>query len=105
MISRKMAKYRLSTRADSDIAGIAYHSIKKFGVTQARRYREGLEESFRALAEDARRGRRAEHLASNLRRYNYESHVIFFLPEKKGVLIVRVLHQRMDFQRHPLGDD
>jgi plasmid stabilization system protein ParE len=31
--------------------------------------------------------------------------VIFFLHDENGVLIVRILHQRMAFKRHRMTDD
>ena len=100
-----MSKHRLSKRADSDIAGIADYTIGQFGIKQARRYRDGLEKIFHRLAEYPNSGRSAEHLAPRLRRMNFESHVIFFLHDEDGVLIVRVLHQRMAFKRHSMTDD
>jgi toxin ParE1/3/4 len=100
-----MRKYRLSKQADSDIAGIANYTIRQFGVKQARRYRDGFEKVFRRLAEYPNSGRSAGHLAPRLRRMNFESHVIFFLHDEDGVLIVRILHQRMDFKRHSVADD
>jgi len=100
-----MYKHRLSKRADADIAGIADYTIRQFGIKQARRYRDGLEKIFRRLAEYPNSGRSAGHLAPGLRRMNFESHVIFFLRDEDGVLIVRVLHQRMDFERHPMTDE
>jgi len=100
-----MRKYRLSKRADFDIAGIANYTIRQFGVKQARRYRDGSEKIFRGLAEYPNSGRSAGHLAPRLRRMNFESHVIFFLPDEDRVLIVRILHRRMAFERHPMTDD
>ena len=100
-----MHTYRLSKRADSDIAGIADYTIRQFGIKQARRYRDGLEKIFCRLAEYPNSGRSAGHLAPRLRRMNFASHVIFFLHDGDGVLIVRILHQRMAFKRHPMTDD
>ena len=100
-----MGKYHLSKRADSDVAGIAAYTIKQFGIQQARRYRDGLKQILRKLAEYPNSGRSAEHLAPKLRRINFESHVIFFLRGEAGVLIVRILHQRMTFKHHPMTDD
>ena len=100
-----MGQYRLSKRADCDIAEIANYTIRQFGLKQARRYRDGLEKIFRRLAEYPNSGRSAGHLAPRLRRMNFESHVIFFLHNEASVLIVRILHQRMAFKRHPMTDD
>ncbi len=100
-----MRNYRISVRADGDIAGIADYTIKTFGIAQARLYRVGLEDSFQLLADDPTKGKSAEEFAPNLRRWNYKSHAIFFVPEQAGILVVRVLHLQMDFRRHPMTVD
>jgi toxin ParE1/3/4 len=91
---------RLTRRAESDLAGIADSTIQSFGIEQARRYIAGLEACFHTLGGKPSKGRSAEELAPRLRRFRYKSHVVFFIPGGEGVLIVRVLHQSMDFQRH-----
>lgn len=94
-----MADYRLSGQAALDLSEIADFTIERFGVEQARRYRDGLKDCFEQLAENPRMGRRAEHLARHLRRFEHQSHVVFYLPQPAGPLIVRVLHSRMDVAR------
>ena len=87
-----------------DLAGIADYTIRQFGIKQARHCRDGLERMLLKLAEYPNSGRSAAHLAPRLRRMNFESHVIFFRHDEAGVLIVRILHQRMAFRRHPMTD-
>ena len=95
-----MPDYRLSRLAEADLAGIADYTIQTFGIDQARRYRDGLERCFQSLADDQLPTYSAEQHAAGLRRYTYQSHVIFFKPTDDGVFIVRVLHTRMDWERH-----
>ena len=95
-----MPEYRLSARAAGDIAGIADYTIERFGVDQARRYRDGLETCFSALAANPLLGRTAEELAPDLRRFEHGSHVVFYEPREGSVLIVRVLHESMDAPSH-----
>jgi len=95
-----MPKYRLSNRAATDLAAIADYTIEQFGIEQARRYRDGLETCFLDLAKNPKLGRSAERLAPKLRSFEHQSHVVFYAPEGKGVLIVRVLHASMDPPRH-----
>lgn len=96
----RVADYRLTRRAALDLEGIATFTIERFGVEQARRYRDALKLCFTELAENPGLGRRAEHLTKGLRRFEYRAHIVFYLPEDRGVLIVRVLHSRMDVPRH-----
>mgnify|MGYP002635246779 CR=1 FL=1 len=97
---RRRARHRLSKRAAADVARVAHYTIEQFGVEQARRYRDGLDTCFQRLAENAELGRTAGQLAPNLRRFEYQSHVVFYMPDEGGILIVRVLHERMDVQAH-----
>ena len=95
-----MADYRLSSLAETDLAGIADYTIETFGIEQARRYRDEFEACFRNLAENPRSGRSAERLVPGLRRWEHRSHVVFYLEDERSVLIVRILHARMDAPRH-----
>ena len=95
-----MADVHLSPRAETDLAEIADYTIETFGVGQARRYRDDLDACFRNLARNPRLGRSVEWLAPGLRRFEHRSHVVFYAEHGGGVLIVRVLHVRMDVARH-----
>lgn len=95
-----MAKFRLTTRAVLDLSEIADFTIQLFGIEQARLYRDGFNNCFEVLAQNPQLGRSAAELAPNLRRYEHQSHVVFYIPRDTGILIVRILHQRMDFKQH-----
>jgi toxin ParE1/3/4 len=94
-----MAAYSLSGKASSDLDSIYEFTILNFGLEQAQDYLLGLHERFQLLADNPGVGRSAESLAPELRRHEHQSHVVFYIPKEKGVLIVRVLHMRMDAKR------
>ena len=95
-----MAAYRLSKKAAADLDGIHEYSVVNFGTIQARNYLNRLHERFDILARQPMLGRQANHFAPGLRRYEYRSHVAFYVPEDGGVMIVRVLHKSMDVPRY-----
>lgn len=95
-----MAGYSLSSKAAADLSRIYEYSILNFGLKQARQYLAGLHEQFETLAKNPTQGRSASELSPDLRRLEYESHVVFFVQKAKGIRIVRVLHQSMDMKRH-----
>ena len=96
-----MAEYRLSKSAENDLAEIADYTITTFGIEQSRRYRDELNTCFQNLADNPMLGRNASlDLTPELRRYEYQSHVVFYMPELRDILIVRVLHKNMDAPRH-----
>ena len=100
-----MAAYRLSRKAEADLDGIYEYTIVNFGLAQARDYLSGLHERFGRLAEQPLIGRVAERISPKLRRREYRSHVVFYVPEDGGVMIVRVLHRSMDAPIHLLEDE
>ena len=96
-----MANYRLTRKADNDLAALYEYGILNFGLTQAQTYIMGLYERFEPLADGPKIGRSAAEFISNLRRVEYHANVIFYLPDiPDGILIVRVLRKEMDFTRH-----
>ena len=99
-----MAAYRLTQRADDDLGAIYEYTSLNCGLERARTYVTGQHEQFETLAARPALGRNAEPLAPGLRRYPYRSHVVFYVPADKGVLIVRVLHQSMEPKRQFVFD-
>lgn len=95
-----MAVYSLSAKAATDLDGIYEYTICEFGLEQARTYLLGLRKRFEMLAAQPELGRSATELAPDLRRGEYQSHVVFYVPKTGGVRIVRVLHESMDVKRH-----
>tara|TARA_B100000678_G_scaffold35938_1_gene26296 strand:+ start:1867 stop:2157 length:291 start_codon:yes stop_codon:yes gene_type:complete len=95
-----MRELRLSRKAAADLANIADFTIAQFGVEQARSYRDQFNRCFASLLANPMLGRSAEEVGPGLRRIRQQAHVVFYLPSDDAILIVRVLHHRMDFERH-----
>jgi toxin ParE1/3/4 len=94
-----MAEYQFSRRAALDLEAIAEYTIERFGLGQAQSYRDDLGACFERLADNPRLGRPARELGPELRRYEHRSHIIFYQKLDTGILIVRVLHYRMELTR------
>ncbi|TRX48497.1 type II toxin-antitoxin system RelE/ParE family toxin [Fulvivirga sp. M361] len=45
-------------------------------------------------------GRDASEFSRSLKRFTYKSHMVFYLNSDPDILIIRVLHHSMDYQRH-----
>ena len=97
--ANSMVKLTLSRKAETDLAEIAEFTIGKFGIEQARRYRDSFGGCFNSLCDNPRLGRSADELASGLRRIRQQAHTIFYIPTSDQILIVRVLHHSRDFRR------
>ena len=95
-----MPEFSLSKQAKSDILNVTRFTIDRFGINQARSYHESMIECFDALAENPKLGKTVYYIHQGYRRYNFESHAIFYKIEGQDILIVRVLHKRMNPPRH-----
>ncbi len=91
-------EYRLTSKAAADLAEIATYTISRFGITQARKYRDGFAACFQHLAHNPNMGMSAEELLPSLRRFQHQSHVVFYLQETDRILVIRVLHKSMDIE-------
>lgn len=92
--------YTLSKKADQDVKAIFTYSYTAFGAAQADKYLDGLETSFEMLADNPLLGRNCDWLRAGYHCYDYASHVIFYRLRKHDIFISRILHSRMDAQRH-----
>ncbi len=95
-----MGKYALSGEADSDIQQIARESVKRWGFTRAEKYVLGLHETFQRLADFPEMGRDASRVRVGYMQIESAHHSIFYRKTEQGILIIRILHERMDFRRH-----
>ena len=95
-----MAEYVLSKKADADLDEIYVYSVQSFGETRADTYFLSLSACLQTLADNPRLGRTASWLTQGLLWHQHDRHIIFYMPEAAGILIVRVLHAAMDFTRH-----
>ena len=59
-----------------------------------------IDRSFRELAKNPALGRPCDFIREGYRKHLAGRHVIFYRTMDTGVDVVRVLHQRMDFDRH-----
>jgi len=86
--------------AEEDIKDIYKYSYKNFGEAQAEKYYDGLEERFIAILNKDAHSQDYSHIESGLRRVNYEKHAIYYETYEDEIIILRVLHQKMDALRH-----
>lgn len=95
-----MADYALARQAAADFRAIARESLEKWGEERTELYLKSLFETARRLAEFPELGRDSSHILSGLLCMNSTSHVIFYKKRESGILIIRILHERMDFLTH-----
>ena len=93
-------KLKISKAASQDIENIYLYGFLTFGETQADVYIAALNDRFELLCSNPEIGRLDTRVNPAVRRFDFESHVIFYDAEDKHILVVRVLHKSMDFVKH-----
>lgn len=90
-----MAEFRLSPAAQGDLDGIFDYTAREWGVAQAVRYTKLLEDICASSAEVPSRGQDCGHIRSGYRRRAAEHHFIYYRTTDYGIVVIRVLHERM----------
>jgi toxin ParE1/3/4 len=99
-----VASFRFSRRAEADLLRIGAYTLRTWGENQAIRYLDDLEECCQILADNPALGRACDEVRPGLRRMERGRHVVFYRREASGILVSRILHQRMLPETHPLDD-
>ncbi len=94
-----MSVAKFSQAATADLRDIWLYSAETWGVAQADRYTVELEEVCDGLASGKLVSRPVRERAGYFR-YTVGRHLIFFKEGDDGILVMRVLHQSMDAERH-----
>ena len=95
--------YRLSPRAQSDLEEIWLHTFKNWSLKQADGYLTAIVDAFEGLAAGEKTGRPVD-IREGYFKYPVGSHLVFYRFDEAGaetgLVVVRVLHQRMDVGKH-----
>ncbi|MGJ3262504.1 MAG: type II toxin-antitoxin system RelE/ParE family toxin [Salinarimonas sp.] len=93
-------RVRLSRRARADLRSIGSYTIENWGAAKADTYLGEINATFARLASGRRRGTPVAEVASELMKTRAGSHVVFYRTSDDAILVVRILHERMDPRRH-----
>jgi toxin ParE1/3/4 len=95
-----MAAYVLSPRAKADIEEIWEYTVAHWNVRQAETYIRQIQAAVETVAAEPHLAHSCEAVRAGYWKYPAGSHVIFFRKIPGGINIARILHGRMDFDRH-----
>lgn len=85
-------------RARKDLFEIGQYTQKTWGTEQRNKYLSQLHESCQQLALHPEIGRDRSNVREGYRCYYEGRHVIFYQTNSDNVIIIRILHQRMDIE-------
>jgi toxin ParE1/3/4 len=83
-----------------DIEEIWDYTVAHWNVRQAETYIRQIQAAVETVASEPHLARSCEAVRTGYWKYPVGSHVIFFRKIPGGINIARILHGRMDFDRH-----
>ncbi len=91
---------RVSDPAKDDLGRIGAYTRREWGAHQKRKYLGQIRDSFKAIRDTPGLGTPRDNIGMGLRAHRVGKHVIFYRETKNELVIVRVLHESMDPERH-----
>lgn len=95
-----MRLYRLTPAAQHDLSSIWGYTEERCDILQAETYVRDIQSAIERIADDPRRGRPCDGAREGYRQYSVGSHLLFYVESATGVDVIRILHLRMDPDRH-----
>ena len=91
-------KVELSEVAEQDIEGILVYTLEEYAHMQQEKYFALIKEGLEILATFPNVGHTRRDMASGLMAYPVGEHLLIYeIHDKASIIVMRVLHSRMDF--------
>lgn len=91
-----MSRYELAASAAADLLEVIRYSKSNWGAERAQRYGEELDLALQQVALVPAMGRTREAIAPGLRSFPVAQHVAFYIQRKDKIIVLRILHPRMN---------
>jgi toxin ParE1/3/4 len=92
-----MSKFKFSNEAVKDLEEIWSYTRQTWSIVQADRYYNLIIDEIEFISSNPLLGRTIDYIKEGYKSTNVKSHVIYYKQiEDEAILIVRILHQRMD---------
>lgn len=91
--------YKILPKARDDLEEIWLYGVQHWGLARAESYLEGLEQSFQLIAKNPELFRGRHEFSPPVRIHHYKKHLLVYDIADKSVLILRVLHKRMEIEQ------
>ncbi|MCR9140314.1 MAG: type II toxin-antitoxin system RelE/ParE family toxin [Alphaproteobacteria bacterium] len=95
-----MKKIQFTNAAKQDLKSIFTYTIRKWGVTQAKRYSDQLHSHIQKIASSVVFSKQVQNSDRDLQQSATGRHLVIFEQADDHILIVRILHEAMDVPRH-----
>ena len=102
-------RLELTEIARADLKSIRRYSLRTWGQDRTSQYMTAIRDTLKELVRGTVPTRNRDDFRPGLQMVTSGRHCIFFEADQSRVLVVRVLHDRMDYRRHlddsELGDE
>ena len=95
-----MGAYRLTTDARRDLSAIREFTKSRWGNEQSRKYFVELRKTLTVLSDNPLIGIRRSDIEEGIYSFPHASHVIYYLLEKKHLIVIGILHSSMAPANH-----
>lgn len=95
-----MRRLDLTEIARADLKSIQRYSHRTWGPDRTVHYMAALRDTMKGLVAGTVISRSRDDLRLGLQMATSDRHCVFFEADQSRILVVRVLHDRMDYRRH-----
>jgi toxin ParE1/3/4 len=95
-----MRKIRKHALAERDLIDIWQYGFEEWGAQLADKYLDELDRKIALLAEHPEMGGMRDYVREGYRVLFISSHVVYYTVTPSAIHVIRVLHSRMDPERH-----
>lgn len=96
-----MSGFLLSPTARTDLEQIWDYTCEAWGATQAEEYVREIRRAIERVVDNPMIGRACDDVRPGYRKHAVGSHSLYYRIAGAGVIdVVRILHRRMDIDRH-----
>lgn len=95
-----MKRLDLTEIARADLASIRRYSTRTWGKDQTANYMDAVRDTLKGLVRGTVITRARDDLAPAIRMATSGRHCISFEAQESRILVVRILHDSMDYRRH-----
>ena len=89
-----------SPEAERDLECIWVYAYDNWRISQANKFIDKFSVAFDQLVNHPELGTKCDYIRKNYRRMPIARHVIYYQLTEYGILVIRILHQRMSPVRH-----
>lgn len=90
----------VSPRAAHDLDALFDYTEERWGLEQAIAYTHGIRRSLQEICEGQRSGRTISGLKKVYFSVAYQSHYLIYRETSHSIVLIRILHQRMNIRDH-----